>query len=116
MTIDENGQPTIDLTVQDTIGSYDALDTVDAVVVGAGPAGLNAALILVRACRRVVLCDDGAPRNAASHAMHNFLSRDGMDPAELRRLGGEELQRYGAARFVQCTVEDVTRIDDAFRV
>ena len=46
----------------------------DAVIIGGGPAGLNAAQLLGRARRNVLLCDTGKPRNAASHAMHGFLS------------------------------------------
>jgi thioredoxin reductase len=90
-------------------------DRVDAVVAGGGPAGLNAALVLVRARRSVVICDDGAPRNQASHAMHNYLSRDGMDPAELLRAGRDEISRYPGARFLRCTVDDVQRAGDGFR-
>jgi thioredoxin reductase len=71
-----------------------AMDNFDAVIVGAGPAGLSAALILGRCRRRVLVCDAGNPRNAVSHAMHGFLTRDGVDPAELRRMGREQLQRY----------------------
>jgi thioredoxin reductase len=66
----------------------------DATIVGGGPAGLSAALMLGRARRRVLLCDTGQPRNAASHAMHGFLSRDGSDPAELRRVGRAQLRPY----------------------
>ena len=67
----------------------------DAVIIGGGPAGLNAAQLLGRARRNVLLCDTGKPRNAASHAMHGFLSRDGFDPSELRRIGRSELEKYG---------------------
>ena len=42
----------------------------DVVIVGAGPAGLSAALILARACRRVLLCDAGTPRNAPAAGVH----------------------------------------------
>ena len=66
----------------------------DVVIVGAGPAGLSAALMLGRSCRSVVVFDSGHPRNAASHAMHGFLSRDGMPPLEFLRLAREELRRY----------------------
>ena len=66
----------------------------DAIIVGAGPAGLNAALILGRCRRRVLVCDSGHPRNAASHELHGFLSRDCTPPAELLRIGREQLQRY----------------------
>ena len=69
-------------------------DMYDATIVGGGPAGLSAALMLGRARRRVLLCDTGEPRNAASHAMHGFLSRDGSDPAELLRVGRAQLRPY----------------------
>ena len=66
----------------------------DVVIVGGGPAGLSAATILGRARRRVLVCDDGRYRNDVSGALHGFLSRDGMHPAELRRIGREQLERY----------------------
>ena len=58
----------------------------DVIIVGAGPAGLSAALVLGRCRRRVLVCDGGEPRNAASHALHGFLSRDGIRPTDLLRL------------------------------
>lgn len=64
------------------------------VIVGGGPAGLSAALVLGRCRRRVLLCDDGKYRNEASQAVHGFLTRDGVHPAELRRIGREQLARY----------------------
>lgn len=66
----------------------------DFVVIGGGPAGQAAALTAARAVRSVVLFDAGVPRNAAAVAMHNFLSRDGTPPAELRRIAAEQLARY----------------------
>ena len=71
----------------------------DAIVVGAGPAGLSAALVLGRCCRKVLLCDRGTPRNRASHAVYGFISRDGMDPAELRRISLAQLERYPLVQF-----------------
>jgi thioredoxin reductase len=67
----------------------------DVVVVGGGPAGLSAALMLGRCRRRVLVLDLGQPRNRRSHALHGYLSRDGVPPAELIARGREELVAYG---------------------
>ncbi len=68
--------------------------TYDVVIVGAGPAGLSAALVLGRCRRSVLVCDTGNPRNAASHALHGYLTRDGIDPKEFRAIGRRELEPY----------------------
>jgi thioredoxin reductase len=66
----------------------------DVIIIGAGPAGLSAALVLGRARRTVLICDNGRPRNAASHALHGYLTRDGIDPREFRAIGRRELKPY----------------------
>jgi thioredoxin reductase len=70
-------------------------DLYDVIVVGGGPAGLSAALLLGRSRRKVVVCDAGNPRNARSEAMHGFLSRDGTNPAEFLSSARDEVKRYG---------------------
>jgi thioredoxin reductase len=72
----------------------------DVIIVGAGPAGLSAALVLGRCRRRVVVLDTNRPRNAASRALHAFLTRDGTDPRELRRIGRAQLAPYRTVRLV----------------
>jgi thioredoxin reductase len=67
----------------------------DVAIVGGGPAGLSAALVLGRARRRVVVIDAGMPRNAPAAHMQGFLSRDGMPPADLLRAARAEVRRYG---------------------
>jgi thioredoxin reductase len=74
----------------------------DVIIVGGGPAGLNAALILGRARRRVVVVDSGTPRNAAATAVHGFLTRDGVGPLELLQLGRGELAPYGVEFLSRC--------------
>jgi len=86
------------------------------IIVGGGPTGLSAALVLGRCRRSVVLVDSGEYRNAASHAMHNFLSRDGTDPAELRRLGRADLNRYPSVQLRQGRVVDLDVDDHGFSV
>ena len=89
----------------------------DVIIVGAGPAGLSAALVLGRACRQVLVFDTGRPRNYATRSLHGFLSRDGVDPFELRRLGLEDLQPYDTVRVEHAEVIHATRLPDGtFRV
>jgi thioredoxin reductase len=66
----------------------------DVLIVGGGPAGLNAALVLGRCRRRVLVIDKGEPRNAPSRGVNGFLTRDGCKPQDLRRIGRGEIARY----------------------
>ncbi|WP_433226757.1 NAD(P)/FAD-dependent oxidoreductase [Actinomadura formosensis] len=84
----------------------------DVVVIGAGAAGLSAALVLGRARRTVAVIDGGEPRNAPASHMHGFLSRDGLAPATLLELGRAEISRYGV-RLIQGRVD---RIDHGYYV
>src|SRR5919108_5860231 len=89
--------------------------TWDLIIVGAGPAGLNAALVLGRARRRVVVLDDAEPRNYATHEMHGVLGHDGLDPADLRARGRAELARYGV-EVVSADVADAEVLDGVVRL
>src|ERR1700710_2481884 len=89
--------------------------TWDCIVVGAGPAGLNAALVLGRARRRVVVLDSAQPRNYATHEMHGVLGHDGLDPADLRARGRMELGRYGV-EVVTAEVQHAEAIDGSVRL
>lgn len=71
----------------------------DVLIVGGGPAGLTAALVLARAGRSVLVVDAGEGRNAPAAHAHNVFTRDGTPPAELRRIGREQAEGYGA-RFI----------------
>ena len=79
----------------------------DVIIVGAGPAGLNAALVLGRSRRRVLVCNEGEHRNAASRALHGFLTRDGVDPRELLRIGRQQLNRYDTVALKDVGVTNI---------
>lgn len=88
----------------------------DAIIVGAGPAGLSAALILGRCGRDVLVCDGGRPRNGPSHQLHGFLSRDGLDPSELVHIAREQLAPYPGVKFVRLKAASAVRRSGAFEV
>jgi len=93
--------PVTAATVASTVRPALETFTYDVLVVGAGSAGLAAALTLGRCLRRVLVADGGPPRNEASPGVHGFLTRDGIRPAELLRLGHEQLKPYETVE-VQC--------------
>ncbi len=88
----------------------------DVVIIGAGPAGLSAALILGRCRRNVLVFDTEQYRNAASHALHGFLSRDGIAPLELLEISREQINRYRTIELRKIEVVAAKRSGPHFEV
>lgn len=94
----------------------DADRTRDVIVIGGGAAGLSSALTLARARRDVLVIDAGSPRNAPAEGVHGFLTRDGIAPLELTRLGRAEVESYGGEiRSGTVTTVQTLQIGDAAR-
>lgn len=90
----------------------DPMSFYDVIIIGGGPVGLSAALLLARACRRVIVIDAGHPRNAAARELHGFLGRDGTDPRKLLHDGRAELARYSVEiiQDVACAAEPLAQM------
>jgi thioredoxin reductase len=86
----------------------------DCMVVGAGAAGLAAALVLGRARRRTLVVDAGAQSNLAAAGVGGLLGHDGRPPAELYAMGREELERYPSVAFTVGEVVSAERVGDVF--
>lgn len=80
----------------------------DVIVIGAGPAGLQAALTLGRMHRSVVLLDSGEYRNAGVRHMHNMIGNDGRDPGDLRAAARRELTAYPTVSIRDIAASEVT--------
>lgn len=87
----------------------------DVIIVGAGPAGLSAALVLGRIRRRVLVIDSREPRNAPSSASHSFFTQDGTPPSEILRIGREQLRPY-EVEVLDAEAADAFREGEAFTV
>ena len=85
-------------------------------MVGGGPAGLSAALMLGRCLRRVLLLDAGRQRNRKSRGIHGYLTRDGTPPAEFLRLAQSELACYDTVTVRSGSVRHAERTADGFTV
>src|SRR3954465_4798560 len=88
----------------------------DAVIVGGGPAGLSAALVLGRARKRVLVVDDDRPANAVSQGVGGLLGSDRVKPAELRDSGRRQLAEHANVGIRHGAVADAARIREAFIV
>jgi thioredoxin reductase len=82
----------------EVVAMHAAQEHVDVLVIGGGPAGLSAALCLGRARRTVVVIDAGTPRHAVAEGVHNFLTREGIPPAQLRTVAWEQMREYPTVR------------------
>lgn len=60
-------------------------DIIDVAIIGAGAAGLEAALVLGRQNRAAILFDSGNYRNARSTGAHMLIGAEGTPPADIRR-------------------------------
>ncbi|HEV8124455.1 MAG TPA: NAD(P)/FAD-dependent oxidoreductase [Gemmatimonadales bacterium] len=88
----------------------------DAIVLGAGPAGLSAALVLGRCRRKVLVADEGAPRNARSASMNCYLTRDGVPPTEFLQLARADLVAYTTVTIQQRTATSARQVEGGFEV
>lgn len=83
----------------------------DCVIVGGGPAGLSAALLLGRAKRQVVMIDHNKPRNAVTRSSHGFITRDGISPQQFRVLAQQDLAQYPGIQTIQQKVAHIEQVE-----
>ena len=86
----------------------------DVLIVGGGPAGLSAALLLGRCHRNSLLCDEGHQRNLSSHAIHGLLGREGRSPSDFLDEARKELSRYKSVSLRGTRVIAITPAGEKF--
>lgn len=81
----------------------------DVVIIGGSNAGLSAAMTLGRSLRSTLVVDNGQPCNRQTPYSHNFLSRDGIKPAELAAIARDQVLAYPSVQWLQDTVVQVEK-------
>jgi len=81
----------------------------DCAIIGGGPAGLNAALVLGRAKRKVILFDHNKPRNAVTQESHGFITRDGVSPSEFRDFAHQDISKYPSVQVEKVKIVEVKK-------
>jgi len=87
----------------------------DVVIVGGGPAGLSAALLLGRSCRQVVVIDAGRARNSVTYESHGYLTRDGVKPSDLQAIALAQMKVYPNVNILHDVVVQVLHEQGVFR-
>lgn len=88
----------------------------DCIIVGGGPAGLNAAVVLGRCRRKVLVFDTEHYRNKHSHGMHNYLTRDDIVPTDFLKICHKELEKYSVHRLIKKIVKAQKNSEGLFKV
>jgi thioredoxin reductase len=86
----------------------------DCIVVGAGAAGLSAALVLGRARQRTLVVDAGKQSNLPAHGIGGLLGQDGRAPEAFYAAGRQELAAYPAVELRAGEVVGGERTDGGF--
>ncbi|MEW6980054.1 NAD(P)/FAD-dependent oxidoreductase [Bacillus pumilus] len=87
---------------------------IDCAIIGGGPAGLNAALVVGRGRNQVIVFDDEQPRNRVTQESHGFITNDGMTPFEIRKAGEADLQTYPNIQMKRSRIVDIQKKEDRF--
>lgn len=88
----------------------------DVIIVGGSYAGMEAALQLLRARRKVLVIDAGVRRNRfASHA-HGFLTQDGVPPDVIAAKAAAQLAAYPTLSWIEGTAKTARAVEDGFEI
>lgn len=88
----------------------------DVIIIGGSYAGLAAAMALGRALRKVLVIDEGKPCNSQTPYSHNFLTQDGVPPAEIAAIAKYQVEKYDTVSFLKAFAASAEKKTAGFEV
>jgi thioredoxin reductase len=85
---------------------------VDVLIIGGGPAGLSAALTLVRQNHSVLVLDKGITRALPSAKLHGMQGADAKSPQSILDDARAELSKYSNYELAYAEVIDIRKSND----
>jgi len=88
----------------------------DVIIVGGSYSGLAAGMALGRALRKVLIIDSGKPCNRQTPYSHNFITQDGVPPAEIAALARRQVEKYDTVQFFNGLAVAAARTESGFEI
>ncbi|SEC87113.1 Thioredoxin reductase [Tenacibaculum sp. MAR_2009_124] len=88
----------------------------EVIVIGGGPAGMSAALVLGRSRIRTLVLNTENPRNNVTKHSHGFLTQDGKHPTDIFKEAKKQLNKYSSVEYRNEKAIDLIKIEDGFQV
>lgn len=88
----------------------------EVIIIGGSYAGLASAMALGRSLRKVLVIDAGKPCNRQTPHSHNFLTQDGNTPADISRIGREQVAKYHTVTFLDGLAIEGKKTDSGFEI
>jgi len=92
------------------------LSQFEVIIIGGSYAGLSAAMTLGRSMRKVLILDSGDPCNRKVIHSHNFLTHDGVAPAEIAAIARQEVLAYPTIKLKDAKAVKATQQSDFFTI
>jgi len=88
----------------------------EVIIIGGGPAGMSAALVLGRSRIKTLVLNTESPRNNITTHSHGFLTQDGKHPSEIFRIAKQQLTKYTSVDYKKEKAVSVKNENNHFSV
>lgn len=88
----------------------------EVIIIGGGPAGMSAALVLGRSRIKTLILNTENPRNNITTHSHGFLTQDGKHPSEIFKVAKQQLTKYTSVDYKKGEVVSVKGQNNNFSV